>query len=182
MVFTIVTTRFNDMTWEQNQNYRNRFNFKGCIYGVQHAMSPKIFLNSYVFVVEMNNSKNKIEGIGLVKNIPNLERKYIIYDDPNYNRFIYKGKYRLDREELLSLDNKIVEILDHICFKEKTHLKRGSGFMRIPDKLYKHKICEGKDLKNDMRELFVRIFKSINDDFSESEDNENSEKSEKIIN
>jgi len=167
-MFTIVTTRFNNITWEQNENYRNKFNFKGCIYGVQHCMSPKIFLNSYVFVVEMNNSKNQIEGIGLVKNNPNLERKHIIYDDPNYNRFIYKGKYRLNREELIIYDNKIVEILDYICFKEKTHLKRGSGFMRIPDKLYLHKKCEGKDLKNDIRELFVRIFKNINGEQSET--------------
>lgn len=163
-MFTVVTTRFNDKTWEQNENYRNKFNFKGCIYGVQHGMSPKIFLNSYVFVVEMNNSKNKIEGIGLVKNNPNLERKYIIYDDPNYNRFIYKGRYRLNREELISLDNRLVEILDHICFKEKTHLKRGSGFMTIPDKLYSHKICDGKDVKNDIRNLFLRNFKYTEDE------------------
>lgn len=172
-MFTIVTTRFNNSTWEQNENYRNKFNFKGCIYGVQHCMSPKIFLNSYVFVVEMNNSKNQIEGIGLVKNNPNLERKYIIYDDPNYNRFIYKGKFRLNREELISYDVKIVEILDYICFKEKTHLKRGSGFMTIPDKLYRHKVCDGKDIKNDIRELFVRIFKSIIEEQQEIDKNKN---------
>lgn len=163
-MFTVVTTRFNNDTWEQNENYRKKFNFNGCIYGVQHCMSPKILLNTYVFVVEMNNSKNEIVGIGLVKNNPNLERKHIIYDDPNYNRFIYKGKYRLDREQLLSLDLKLVEILDHICFKEKTHLKRGSGFMTIPEKLYYHKINENKDTKNDIKNLFVRYFKSFDDD------------------
>lgn len=168
-MFTIVTTRFNNMTWEQNENYRNKFNYKGCIYGVQHCMSPKIFLNSYVFVVEMNNSLNQIEGIGLVKNNPNLERKYIIYDDPNYNRFIYKGKYRINRDQLLLFDEILVNILDHICFKEKTHLKRGSGFTKIPDKLYKHKICNEKDIKNDIRDIFLRNFKNINEEFDNQE-------------
>lgn len=166
-MFTIVTTRFNNDTWQQNENYRNKFNFKGCIYGVQHCMSPKIFLNSYVFVIEMNNSINKIEGIGLVKNNPNLERKYIIYDDPNYNRFVYKGKYRLNRDELILFDNNLVEILDYICFKEKTHLKRGSGFTKIPDKLFKHRICDNKDIKNDIRNIFLRNFTTMNAEMDE---------------
>ena len=162
-MFTVVTTRFNNDTWEQNENYRKKFNFNGCIYGVQHGMSPKILLNTYVFVVEMNNSKNEISGIGLVKNNPNLERKHIIYDDPNYNRYVFKGRFRFDREQLISVDYKLVEMLDYICFKEKTHLKRGSGFTTIPEKLYSYKICENRDIKNDIKNLFVRYFKTFNE-------------------
>jgi hypothetical protein len=46
-------------------------------------MSPKIYLNSPVFVIEMNNSTNKIEGIGLIKNKPSSPMElYNLKTDP----------------------------------------------------------------------------------------------------
>ena len=163
-MYSLVCTRFNQKTWEENQNYRNKFNFKGCIYGVQHTISPKILLDSYVFVVEMNNSTNNIEGIGFIKNKANLDRVHRIYDDPNYNRFIYKGNFYINRKDLLIYDENMVKIFDYILFKEKTHLKRGSGFVTIPDKLLKHNICENRDIKSDIKHLFKRVFTIMNND------------------
>ena len=54
----------------------------------------------------------------------------------------------------------MVKLFDHILFKEKTHLKRGSGIITIPEKLLKHKLCIGIgiDFKNELRELFQRYF------------------------
>ena len=65
----LVSTRFNNETWEQNVDFKKKYNYTGCIYGVPNPMSPKIYVDEPVFVVEMNNSQNKIEGIGLIKNI-----------------------------------------------------------------------------------------------------------------
>jgi hypothetical protein len=60
-------------------------------------MTEKIPLNSLVFVVEMNNSTNKIEGIGLIRNMLHPEKKLRVYQTGNYNRYTYYGNFRIDR-------------------------------------------------------------------------------------
>ena len=88
----------------------------------------------------MNNSINKIEGIGLIKNYIQVDKYYSVYQTGNYNRYIYKSNYRIDRATLENYNPNIVNLFDHILFKEKTHLKRGSGIITIPEKLLKHKL------------------------------------------
>jgi hypothetical protein len=156
-MITVVTTRFNNETWEENLNYREKNKIK-CLYCSPLEMSPSICLNIGVFVVEMNNSKNKIEGIGFIKNKPHTDRYYGVYRDGNYNRYIYKGKYYLCRDELIKLNDQLVVVLDYILFKERTHLKRGSGFTRIPEKLFKHPICENINIKTVLREMFINYY------------------------
>lgn len=156
----IVSTRFNDITWQENLDFRIKHSIE-CIYGTPLEMSPHICLDSNVFVVEMNNSKNKIEGIGLIRNKIHVDKYYKIYHEGNYNRYIYKGNYYLSREKLLTLDENLVRIFDYILFKEKTHLKRGSGFTNIPEKLLIHSICENINIKRNMRELFINNFTII---------------------
>jgi hypothetical protein len=165
-MYTIVSTRFNNTTWKENQNYRLKKNVC-CIYGSPQEMSPKIDYDSIVFVVEMNNSTNKIEGIGLIKNHPYSDKYYKIYSDGNFNRYIYKGKYYIDRETLLRNYQHLVEILDYILFKEKTHLKRGSGFTTIPEKLLKHKMCENINIKKEIRDLFILKYRNISSSYSD---------------
>ena len=63
----IVSTRFNDVTWQENLDFRKNNNIK-CIYGAPLELPPHIYLDTNVFVVEMNNSVNKITGIGLIRN------------------------------------------------------------------------------------------------------------------
>ena len=41
-----------------------------------------------------------------------FDNKHKIYTDSNYNRFIYRGKYWLSREQILANDPEIVEIFD----------------------------------------------------------------------
>ncbi len=66
-MYTIVTTRFNNETLESNYAYRRKHGF-ACMYCCPQELSPKIHYNTPVFVIEMNNQKNQIEGIGLIKN------------------------------------------------------------------------------------------------------------------
>ena len=87
-----------------------------------------------------------------------MDRYYTVYKDGNYNRYVYKGNYYLNRDKLLETNEKIVKILDYILFKEKTHLKRGSGFTRIPEKLLKHPICENINIKATLREIFIKYY------------------------
>ena len=163
-MITFVSTRFNNDTFQENINFRQRYwinNPYCCIYCSPHPMSPKIIPESMVFVVEMNNSTNQIEGIGLIQNIP-LNTIFNVYETRNFNRYIYKGNYRVSREELLLYHSKIVEILDYILFKEKTHLKRGAGFTTIPLKLWNHSRCEGLDIPFWIRAFFVEKFAKKN--------------------
>jgi hypothetical protein len=124
-------------------------------------MSPKILYDSLVFIVEMNNEKNNIEGIGLVRNRPYLDKYYNIYKDGNYNRFIYKSNYYIDREKLIRYDEALVKLLEYILFKEKSHLKRGSGFTTITPKLVaskKNEECKKLDLNKIINNV-VQCFK-----------------------
>ena len=74
----IVSTRFNDVTWQENLDYRTKHNIE-CIYGTPLELHQSICLDTNVFVLEMNNSKNKIEGIGLIRNKTHVDKYYKIY-------------------------------------------------------------------------------------------------------
>ena len=150
----IVSTRFNENTWTQNINYRLKHKDKelNCIYGSPNPLTEKIMLNSLLFVIEMNNTTNQIEGIGLIRNYPKINRP--IYNIGNFNRYTYQWKYRINRDLLLEKNQKLVECLDYILFKEKTHMKRGSGFTMIPEKLMKHRKCEEMNIKKEIGDLF----------------------------
>ena len=156
-MFTLVSTRFNDTTWRENCEYRFKNEFK-CIYSDQQEMSSKILIDSLVFVVEMNNTQNKIEGIGLIKNKPVLDKYYKIYDTGNFNRYTYKSNYHIPRDELLRYNQFLVKAFDYILFKEKTHMKRGSGYTTIPEKLLNHSKCEGINLKKEIKNIFILVF------------------------
>ena len=160
-MITLASSRFNQQTWDENCAYRQQKKIPGCIYCCPLQLSPKIPINSIVFVAEMNNSRNKIEGIGLICNTIQ-SGKYFVYENRNYNRYIYKSNYRISREDLKNYNLKLVGALDHILFREKTHLKRGSGITSVPDKLLIHKECCGMDLKNELKNIFKDHFKREN--------------------
>ena len=158
-MYTLVSTRFNNDTWRENGEYRLKHDYK-CIYSDQQKMSPKILEDSLVFIVEMNNDKNQIEGIGLIKNKPIFDRYYKIYDIGNFNRYTFKSNYYLSREELLQYNEILVQIFDYILFKEKTHMKRGAGYTTIPEKLLNHQKCEKINLKQEIKNIFLLNFRN----------------------
>jgi len=169
---SIVSTRFNNETWQENVEYRNKHNKTGCSYGAPYPMSPKILPESIVFVLEMNNYKNKIEGIGLLRNKAIFEASANVHTERNYNRCLYHGKYRVSRDDIERMNPTLNKILDHILFKEKTHLKRGIGFTSVPEKLLNHSICEGINLKNEIRQLFIDLFKQSKTELAEFDEKE----------
>jgi len=110
-MFTVVTGRFNNETWEASVRYREKKNF-ACIYAPPCKLAENIDINSPVFVIEMNNTVNKIMGIGLIKNKLITDKIYKVQEDSNYNRYIYIGKYHISREMLDYYDPFLVSILD----------------------------------------------------------------------
>ena len=128
----IMVTRFNNNTWEQNKNWREKNKYQGCIYNVPVYITDKIPLLESLFVIEMNNDTNKIMGIGKIFNKVYVDRSYIIYDDRNYNRHTYKGKCRLDINDIK--DPNILEQIENLqkrLFKGKSHFKRGYGISQL---------------------------------------------------
>jgi hypothetical protein len=157
-MFTVVTGRYNNETWEASVNYRQKRNFS-CIYAPPFKLADSIHVNSPVFVIEMNNSTNQIMGIGLIKNKLITDRVYKVQSDSNCNRFIYIGDYHISREVLDQYNPFLVYVLDEILFKGYTHSKRGSGLTKIPEKVLKLDICEGLDIKKEIKNIFVYHFR-----------------------
>jgi hypothetical protein len=153
----IVTTRFTQDTWNENVEFRNRYQFSGCIYGSSKSLSPLIPEDASVFVVEMNNTANRIEGIGIIKNHIRSNLCYKIYTNGNYNRYIFKSNHRIDRSTIIEKNKNLAIILDTILFKGKSHQKRGAGMNILPPKLSRHELCENIDLQAEIKTLFLDI-------------------------
>jgi hypothetical protein len=158
-MFTVVTGRFNSETLISNYEYRRKRDFN-CIYCCPSKLSPKIQYNTLVFVIEMNNSTNMIEGIGLIKNKPETERYYKVHLDGNTNRYIYIGNYFVDRKTVEDFNPQLVEVLEQILFKGKSHSKRGSGLTIIPEKVLKLDVCKDINIKKDIKDIFMNTFSS----------------------
>ena len=161
-MFHIATTRFNNSTYAENMAYREKVSAT-VLYGVGIRIYEKYLIGCTMFVFEMNNEENKIEGIGVIKNKVVHDKKHKIYSDTDYNRIIYQGNYWISREQLLSLDPELVDIFDKMLFKGKSHLKRQSGITVVTEKLTKKWDHDLNMLKRRVKSLFVQIFK-IKDD------------------
>ncbi len=127
---TIAVTRFNQTTWNENCRWREKHNIKGCIYGTLQPICEKIHDNYKIYVLEMNNDTNTIEGIGIISNKKYPRQK--IYSTNAYNRIVYKGSQRIDKSEYNKENLKLIRALEHLVFKGATHMKRGSGINILP--------------------------------------------------
>jgi hypothetical protein len=129
---TIATTRFNKKTFQENKKYNSLIKSCKCIYGTPIKIKTNIPLDSHIYVLEMNNDRNKIEGIGYIVNRNIVDKNYRIYEDMDYNRYIYKGKKYLSIENIDDKFNKyLIEILEKLVFKGKQHCKRAQGITEL---------------------------------------------------
>lgn len=159
-MFHIASTRFNNKTYRENLSYREKYQ-ENVIYGTDIKINDKYSPGALIFVIEMNNEKDQIEGIGLIRNIMVHDIKTKIYDNPDYNRYIYRGDYWLNRETILAHDKDIVKICDIVLFRGKSHMKRISGISILTEKLFTNWIFELKELKEKIRVLFLKVFGNL---------------------
>ncbi len=145
----IGTTRFNNETSGENQAYRPQERVEGCIYGLPVPMPSKVRRGELIYIVEMNIETKQIMGIGRVPNFRHNDQTYRIYAERGYNRFIYKGRMRITRENIVDKDT--LGILEKTLFKGKGHMCRGQGVTRLnPEKL--------KDNKKRVIEFLAALF------------------------
>jgi hypothetical protein len=148
--YHIFTTRYTTSTWLENQTFCRKHKYPSA-YFAPFPIPKKVPDKASFFVLEMNNDTNQIMGIGLTSNEPR-QHKYVVYENPYYNRVTYLGKSRISRESIFNIvllqesdetinhDNnqEIQEIrrfwenLEYFCFKGKGHLKRGQGLTSFP--------------------------------------------------
>lgn len=149
-MYFLAATRFNTKTWEENEIWRKQKNWKGCVYGTPTRISDKYTPDDHMFVLEMHNDKNKIQGIGYIKNRIVIGKYHKIYDEGNYNRYTYKSKKRLSRKNLGAKEKKIIRILDILLFKGSRHIKRGQGVSVVPSWITSNKYID-----------FIKFFKEL---------------------
>ncbi len=155
----LLTSRFNTDTWRENEEYRQRMGIAGCIYGAPLQVTHKINLMSSAYVIEMNNDTNKIEGIGAIRVYPSFSDPKSVYNNKNYNRYVYSGKYRLDRETLVRHNERLIDAIECLVFTGKTHMKRGAGLTTMSKKLLRDKRKPSDvHLLSDIRKIFIDLF------------------------
>ena len=134
----ICVTRFNNTTFDENRNWIEKNNNSiGCIYGCPVKISESILPYTTLLVLEMNNSKNIIEGIGIITNNCARENKkyYKIYTDNNYNRYIYRSNFRINRIHFTNYEKEVINLLEEYLFKSANHCKRGQGIQKLAKKV-----------------------------------------------
>ena len=166
----LMVTRFNTKTFTELQEYKQKHSITIPIYGAPWGIKELVPLKKYIIVFEMNNDTNKIMGISIIKNYIYMDKYYNIYEDRNYNRFVYKGKYRIDRSDLSKFEEIILKIFDLILFygyssppedskkRRGSHMKRGQGISLIPKKKYSNYKIKNKNLLTLLVEMFKRRF------------------------
>jgi len=135
MEYGILTTRFTNETYEENRRWREANNYVGCIYMSKTKISDSLPYDKPYFVIEMNNSINKIMGIGVI-NIKHCVNRENIYSNLYYNRYMYKGPKHIalhDGDKYV-LDEELIELFETPLFYGKGHMKRGQSMTHFPYK------------------------------------------------
>jgi len=136
----IMTIRYDDNTHEEMLKYSEMFHKNGikCVYGSSKIVSEMVVTDSVMFILEMNNDKNQIEGVGMVRNTLQEpaatvgRRLFDIHKDGNLNRFVYIGSRRIDRKSMTEEEDEVFLALDLLCFYGNAHMKRCHGITMFP--------------------------------------------------
>jgi len=135
----LFVTRFTEETRAENNAYCSKKiapNVKKIIYNSPIRISKNVPYNTDIIVLEMNNTKNKIMGVSQVKNRIIGTHTHKMYMDNNYNRYSYVGRDRISIDEMNEGEQQVMRFLEDMCFKGKTHIKRGQGMSKINDKMF----------------------------------------------
>jgi len=148
-MYTFVTSRFTKTTEDECKRYLNRIG-KQCLYGSSNLIASSVPAGGLVFVIEMRINTpgakqanwlpddNQISGIGMIVNEEVRPDFYCdVYENKLFNQFTYMGEERIDRAELLQTNPLLIELLDTVLFKGKTHQKRNTYLSVLNDDFLK---------------------------------------------
>lgn len=155
----VATTRFNDETFSENKKYKEEKGIEGCIYGIRLRIKEEIPLKTLMFVIEMNNDHNRIEGVGLIRNFIATDKYYKVHVNSDLNRYIYKGHFRITREEMCEINEEVVRCIEDMCFKKRSHQKRLPGITVTSENLLTSPATKGLNIKREIRYMFIVRYK-----------------------
>ena len=151
----LMTTRFNNETHAEMMNYCSSSSKIRCAYGSFTQMAAYLPQDTVMFVLEMNNDKNKIMGIGLIRNTLS-KKKHFVYSENRYNIYTYIGSRRIDRSEMTEEEEAVMTICDNVCFKGIYHQKRSRAVTVFPIDVHeKYKEEDDVDLTEFVRNMFL---------------------------
>ena len=163
MNILIGSTRFNNETLKENETYIKNYGINGIVYGVPLKIKECYPVNAIIFVIEMNNDLNKINGIGLIRNCLSYDFRHCIYQNHNWNRYIYHGKYWVNREQLENTNKELLEKIEYALFKGKSHMKRVSGITTFTQRNYTRWKLNEKEMKRTFKKIFMEKYNYGND-------------------
>lgn len=158
-VYLIASTRFSTETYAVNQLYRRKHGIPA-IYGTNTPICEKHPRYAVVFVLEMNNNTNQIEGIGRIRNQLYPREMKNIYTNiihSEYNSFFYKGTQWASRAKMAKKDPELLFIFENLLFKKKTHAKRQGGITIMTENLLSHWMENHMRLEEGLQKLLKRI-------------------------
>ena len=150
----LFTSRFNDETYAENRKFCTKYK-KKCLYSNPHPLPPSVPADAIVYVIEMNNTKDKIVGIGKVQN----RMKYSIfniYGEEFYNQNHFEGVDHISADQFDEKYKPFMESLEQQCFFGRGHLKRGHRMLSFPDRKLGTCMKNGCDIIGYIEGLFKK--------------------------
>ena len=153
--FDIYTTRFDSNTYAQNMRFKSRILWgssvqknnesvsMGSLYSTTTSLPVSASKDKFLFILDMNNTTNKIMGVGFIKNIKATDQSLQIYDNPCFNHYIYKSQFYVSLvDNPLVEQNKMIQDFiftefENVLFYGRSHMKRGGGYTCFPRKWLK---------------------------------------------
>ena len=132
-MITLMTTRYNNLTWTERERWFQDTGYVGAIYCTPIRVNPA--KGETLIVLEMHNDENEIKAVSILNNRGfEFDKLHRIYTDRNVNRYIYKSKYRLvfDKIMLTPREKTVIAILNRLLFKGAGHSKRAHGMTALP--------------------------------------------------
>ena len=151
--FDIYTTRFTSETYEENRAYKQNMldGFKGSLYSTTLSFPVNASMSKYFFVLDMNNTTNKLMGVGFMKNLLAKDQNIRVHKRQGFNLNIYKSDFYISLDSVDSVDSVekggrslwktfLAKEFESYLFYGKSNMKRGGAFTRFPLKKmeYKH--------------------------------------------
>lgn len=150
----LTTTRFDNHTYYENMKARMALKIN-CLYSNPYKLCNKIPKNNTVYVLELNNSENKIMGIGKITNNL-LPVRYSIYGEDYYNNWCFIGNAHISKDKMNEEERKVIDSLEKICFYGRNHLKRGSSMTCFPCKVLFACHENNFNILNYIKNMFLR--------------------------
>ena len=134
-MYFLACTRFTNNTYLENQTFRTLHGVT-VVYGCSIAIR-QTYSNARMFVLEMNNDTNRIEGVGFIKATPYYRKSLHIHENTVFNQVAYVGFYWWSREHFLNSNHEpMLCELEKLLFTGKSHMKRHIGITVLTDKQF----------------------------------------------